>query len=44
MYRFSISCKEAGFFIYKLKSFSCKIFAVFFFLWGNGGPNWKKGP
>lgn len=28
--------------IYKLKSFSCKHFAIHFFLWGNGGPNWRR--
>lgn len=42
MYRFTLSCKEVGFPIYKLKSFACKSFAVYFFLWGNGGPNWRK--
>lgn len=42
MYHFTISCKDASFLIYKLKSFSCKIFAMFFLLWGNGGPNWKR--
>ena len=42
MYRFSISRKEVGFLIYKFKSFICKNFAVFFFLWGNGRPNWKR--
>jgi hypothetical protein len=28
--------------IYKLKSFSCKTFVVFFYLWSGGGPNWCK--
>lgn len=42
MYHFTISCKEVGFLIYKLKSFICKNFAVLFFLWGNGGQNWKR--
>jgi hypothetical protein len=28
--------------IYKLKSFSCKVFAIFFHLWSGGGPNWHK--
>lgn len=42
MYRFSLSCKEVGFLIYKLRNFICKNFAVFFYLWGNGGPHWEK--
>lgn len=42
MFRFSVSCKDVGFMIYKLKSFIYKQFAVFFFLWGNGRPNWEK--
>jgi hypothetical protein len=31
-----------GFFIYGLKSFACKSFAVHFALWGDGGPNWAR--
>lgn len=42
MFRFSVSCKDVGFMIYKLKSFSCKEFVIFFSLWGNGGPNWCR--
>lgn len=42
MFSFSVSCKDVGFMIYKLKSFSCKAFAIYFFLWSGGGPNWKK--
>lgn len=41
MFRFSVSCQEAGFMIYNLKTFACKQFAIFFFLWGGGGPNWR---
>lgn len=40
MFSFCLSCKDVGFMVYRLKSFACKSFAVFFFLWGNGGPNW----
>lgn len=40
MFRFTVSCKNAGILIYNLKSYSCKFFSIFFFLWGNGGPNW----
>jgi hypothetical protein len=32
MFSFSVSCKNVGFMIYKLKSFSCKSFAIFFHL------------
>jgi len=42
MFQFSVSCKNVGLLVYKLKSFSCKVFSIFFFLWGNGGPNWIK--
>ena len=28
--------------VYKLKSHSCKSFAIFFHLWSGGGPNWRK--
>lgn len=31
MFHFSVSCKEVGFMIYKLKTFICKHFAIFFF-------------
>lgn len=40
MFSFQVSCKDVGLMVYHLKSFACKSFAVFFFLWGNGGPNW----
>jgi hypothetical protein len=35
-FRFEVSSKVVGLFIYGLKSFACKSFA----LWGDGGPNW----
>ncbi|TVU20466.1 hypothetical protein EJB05_36674, partial [Eragrostis curvula] len=41
-FRFSVSCKSVGFLIYHLKSVLCKSFALFFALWGNGGPNWMR--
>jgi hypothetical protein len=40
--QFLVSCKNVGFMIYKLKSFSCKSFAIFFHLWSGGGPNWQR--
>jgi hypothetical protein len=38
-FRFSVCSRKVGFFVNKLRSFSCKDFKVYFFLWGNGGPN-----
>ena len=42
MFSFSVSCKNVGIMIYKLKSFSYKYFAAFFHLWSRGGPNWQR--
>lgn len=42
MFSFSVSCKNVDFMIHKLKSFSCKSFAIFFFLWEGAGSNWRK--
>lgn len=42
MFIFSVSCKNVGFMVYKLKSFSWKSFVVFFHLWGDGRPNWRQ--
>lgn len=41
MHGFSVSCKEVGFMVRNLKSFTCKS-AIFFFHWSDGGPNWRK--
>ena len=37
---FSVSSKVVGFHIFKLVSFECSCYKVFFHLWGNGGPRW----
>lgn len=42
MFRFSVASKNVGFLIYRVKSYVCASFAVFFSLWGSGGPDWKK--
>lgn len=42
MSSFTVSCKNVGLLVRKLRSFSCKNFAIFFFLWGGGGPDWQK--
>lgn len=38
VFRFSVSCKKVGFFIYGLRSFECREFKILFHLWGHGGP------
>lgn len=38
VFKFSVSTKEVGFFIYNLRSFECEQFKINFHLWGNGGP------
>jgi hypothetical protein len=40
VFSFTVSNKEVGFHILKLRKFSCKLFKCFFYLWGRGGPNW----
>lgn len=42
MFCFTVSSKNVGFMVHKLKSFICKSFAIFFFLWSGGGPNWRR--
>jgi hypothetical protein len=37
VFRFSV-----GFHVFKLRSFSCASYQVFFHLWSNGGPRWKS--
>jgi hypothetical protein len=40
MFRCLVFSKEVGFMIYRLRSFKCAMFDVFFVLWGEGVPNW----
>ena len=40
-FKFFVASKEVGFFIRKLRSFSCVDYSLFFHFWGNGGPDWK---
>ena len=41
-FRFSVSSRLVSFHIFKLRSFECSLFKIFFHLWGNGGPNWIR--
>ena len=42
VFRFSVSSRLVGFHIFKLRSFVCSAFKIFFHLWSNGGPNWVR--
>jgi hypothetical protein len=42
VFRFSVSCRQVGFFIYQLQHFKSDTFEVFFNLWNNGGAHWEK--
>nr|TKW21255.1 hypothetical protein SEVIR_4G171500v2 [Setaria viridis] len=37
----ALDFNNIGFLVYRLGSYSCNSFAVFFALWGNGGSNWE---
>lgn len=41
VFRFSITSNLVGHCIYKLRSFECSLYKLFFHLWNNGGPNWQ---
>ena len=40
VFRFSLSCKNVGFVVYRLRSYSCSVFKAYLHLWNSGGPNW----
>lgn len=40
-FKFYVSSKSVELFVANLLSFSCASYKLFFFLWSNGGPNWK---
>jgi hypothetical protein len=40
VFRFSLSCKNVGFAVYRLRSYSCSAFKAYLHLWNSGGPNW----
>lgn len=41
-YSFLVCNKNIGLYVNSIRDFTCKDFHVRFFLWGNGGPNWKR--
>ena len=42
-YKFFVTSKQVGFRIVNRRpSFSCDLYSVFFHLWNDGGPNWKR--
>nr|TKW32650.1 hypothetical protein SEVIR_2G181600v2 [Setaria viridis] len=41
-FRFYVHSKAIGLLVYKMRSFKCVSFAIFFALWRAGGPNWDK--
>jgi hypothetical protein len=41
-FRFSLSCKDVGFAVYRRRSYVCSSFKAYLHLWNSGGPNWIK--
>ncbi|TVU11173.1 hypothetical protein EJB05_44742, partial [Eragrostis curvula] len=41
VFRFSVSSKDVGFHIYRLQSYECKQYKIFFNLWNSGGAKWS---
>jgi hypothetical protein len=42
VFRFSLSCKDVGFAVYRLRSYVCPSFKTYLHLWNSGGRNWIK--
>lgn len=42
VFKFMVSLKQVGFHVYKLHSYACDLFKLYFHLWGNGGPAWIR--
>lgn len=40
VFRFSVSSHNVGFHVYKLRSFQCSNYKIFFHLWHGGGPDY----
>nr|BAD30933.1 hypothetical protein [Oryza sativa Japonica Group] len=41
-FSFQVCNKNVGLYVNSFRDFTCKDFHVRFFLWGNGGPNWRR--
>jgi hypothetical protein len=42
VFRFSVSSQAVGFHVYKLRSFECSLFKLYFNLWHGGGANYMS--
>jgi hypothetical protein len=42
VFRFSLSCKDVGFVVYRLRYYECPSFKAYLHLWNFGGPDWVR--
>lgn len=42
VFRFSVHSRQVGFHVYKLRSYECSAFKIFFNLWHRGGPSFRS--
>jgi hypothetical protein len=42
VFKFVVASRNVGFHIYKLRSFSCEHYQIFFNLWNDGGAHWQS--
>lgn len=41
-FRFFVSSRRVGLFVYNLRSYTCQLCSLTLHLWSNGGPNWRR--